>query len=162
MWAECSGAAESGRVTRLYRVTFFRRTIPRVIAPSASPPYALATPAFPFPALAALAGRATLGGGREIALACFLSARLAAGMLAATPISATARAGRAVAARAWLGALTLPAASRVLLARLMDATAGEDTKSVAAALARVLEHARPNLERGAREELEGLLAALQR
>lgn len=132
-----------------------------MIAPAAAPPYALATPAFPFPALAALAGRAPLGGGREIALACFLAARLAAGMLTTAPLSVATRTGRAVAARAWLGALTLPAATRVLLARLMDTTAGEETTSVAAALARVLEHARPNLERGARQELEELLAALE-
>ena len=40
------------------------------------PPYALDAPAFPFPALAALAGRAPLGGQRETVLACFVAARL--------------------------------------------------------------------------------------
>src|SRR5690349_12491010 len=45
-------------------------------APTA-PPYALSSPAFRFRALAVLAGRAPLGGQREVALATYLAARLA-------------------------------------------------------------------------------------
>ena len=43
-------------------------------------PYSLESLAFPFPALAALAGRLPLGGGREVALAAMLVARLAHGL----------------------------------------------------------------------------------
>ena len=43
-------------------------------------PYALEPLRFPFPALAALAGRLPLGGGREVALAALMTARLAQGV----------------------------------------------------------------------------------
>src|SRR5204863_7354540 len=41
------------------------------------PPYALSAPVFKFRHLATLAGRAPIGGAREVALACFVAARLA-------------------------------------------------------------------------------------
>jgi hypothetical protein len=46
-----------------------------------APPYALETPVFRFKALVSHAGRAALGGDREIALACFAVARLGLGLL---------------------------------------------------------------------------------
>jgi len=48
----------------------------------AAPPYALAPTSFRFPALAALAGRAPLGGQREVVLAAYVVARLAHDTLA--------------------------------------------------------------------------------
>ena len=40
--------------------------------PVNAPPYALAQNPFPLPALAAHAGKAALGGDREVAIACFV------------------------------------------------------------------------------------------
>jgi hypothetical protein len=93
------------------------------VAP-ALPPYALAVPSFRFRALAALAGRAVLGGPREVVLACFVGARLAAALVrgAEPALTDEVRAARASGARTWLGAIALPASTRVPLARLIDAT----------------------------------------
>ena len=44
--------------------------------PVTLPPYALPAPVFRFRNLATLAGRAPIGGAREVALACFVAARL--------------------------------------------------------------------------------------
>ena len=90
----------------------------------ALPPYALAVPSFRFRALAALAGRAVLGGPREVVLACFVGARLAAALVrgAEPALTDEVRAARASGARTWLGAIALPASTRVPLARLIDAT----------------------------------------
>jgi len=98
-------------------------TFPRV-SPAALPPYAIAAPAFRFRALAALAGRAPLGGPREVALACLIGARLAVvivrGDLAADDAT---RLTRAADARAWLASSALPTPARAPLAALYEATA---------------------------------------
>ncbi len=131
-----------------------RRYIPRVIG--APPPFALASPRFLCPALAQLAGRAPLGGGREVVLACFVGARLAATLLPAHALPPAVRLARAGAARTWLTTITLPAALRVPCARLFDATAGEDPAALAAALDRVADGAADQLDGAARAELEAL------
>lgn len=87
------------------------------------PPYSLRNIAFPFPALAALAGRLPLGGGREIALAALTAARLASGMLQPDALLASDRTVRAAAARTWLASLALPTALRAPLTRCYEATA---------------------------------------
>ena len=88
------------------------------------PPYSLRSLAFPFPALAALAGRLPLGGGREIALASLTVARLAVAMLEPDPLAPADRATRAAAARVWLASLALPTTMRAPFIRCFDATAG--------------------------------------
>jgi hypothetical protein len=91
---------------------------------AALPPYAIAAPAFRFRALAALCGRAPLGGPREVALACMIGARLAHVLVQEVPrIGDEARAVRATAARAWLASAALPAGARAPMARLYDSTA---------------------------------------
>ncbi|MGH7721060.1 MAG: hypothetical protein ACREON_19710, partial [Gemmatimonadaceae bacterium] len=65
-----------------------------------APPYSLPPHRFGFPALAARAGRAALGGERESALACLMAARVVAGALPPDAIPYAARAHRAGAARA--------------------------------------------------------------
>jgi hypothetical protein len=124
------------------------------------PPYALDAPAFPFRALAALAGRAQLGGERETVLGCLMGARLAEGMLPPYSLSASVRATRAAGARAWLSSLALPAGMRTPLAKLMDATGGEDRRAVAVALGRVADAASGPLDAAARQELERLAQRL--
>ncbi|HVT38077.1 MAG TPA: hypothetical protein VHE78_03470, partial [Gemmatimonadaceae bacterium] len=86
-----------------------------------TPPYALATPVFPFRALALLAGRSPLGGPRETALATLIAARLAAAAAPPASLSGAIRAARAEAARAWITSVTLPAPERAALLRLVFA-----------------------------------------
>src|SRR5688500_19769849 len=79
------------------------RRFPSVIG--SAPPYALHPTRFPCRALAARAGRAALGGEREVALACWLAARLALGLLPPEAVPAPLREVRAAAARGWLANL---------------------------------------------------------
>lgn len=58
--------------------------------------------------MAALAGRAPIGGAREVALASFVVARLAAERLGGTDDDRPQRAARCLAAKGWLGTLALP------------------------------------------------------
>ncbi len=87
-------------------------------------PYGLEPLAFPFPALAALAGRLPLGGGREVALAALQAARLAHGVRTTVALSVADRVARASSAKVWLASLALPANTRVPFARCIDATTG--------------------------------------
>ena len=122
-----------------------------------APPYALATPFFRFRALAALAGRSPLGGDREVALATLLVARLALGALPPMALPQGARAARAAAARSWLASVALPAALRLPLARLVDATASIDRSGVGAALGAVVDAAAPHLDAPAIAELNDVV-----
>ena len=88
-----------------------------------APPYALAPTSFRFPALATLAGRAPLGGQREVVLAAYVVARLAHDTLAERGVSAETRTDRAVHARTWLSTLALPSAARSALQRSIEASA---------------------------------------
>lgn len=128
---------------------------------SAAPPFALAAPGFPFRALAARAGVAPLGGEREVALACWMAARLAAGLLSQPPLPTATREGRAAAARVWFASLALPAATRIPFARVMQATEADDSAGVAAALERLLDVADTYLDSASELEVRRLAAALQ-
>jgi hypothetical protein len=125
------------------------------------PPYALAPIPFRFPALASLAGRAALGGDREVALATYLAARLAHDALADRGLSQPIRAERAVGAKSWLATLSLPAAIRTPLARLVEAS-GDDERAVAPALRAVIAAATSRLDQASRLELNRLLETLER
>ncbi len=127
---------------------------------AAVPPFSLNAPAFRFRALAALAGRAPLGGEREMALATLMVARLAEGMLPEATLSPMARQSRASGARIWLSAMTLPAVSRIPLARVVEATEGENRATAAEALAVFAGVANAMLDPGSRAEITDLLGAL--
>jgi hypothetical protein len=120
------------------------------------PPYTLSTPSFAFRQLAGHAAKAALGGPRETALATLIAARLAAGSAPPLVLAPTIRAARADAARTWLSSVALPAPVRTAIAKLVDATAGNDEKLVATALAKVTDVTAPVLSRGARSELDRL------
>ena len=126
----------------------------------AAPPFSLTAPAFRFRALALLAGRAPLGGEREMALAVLMGARLAEGLLPPAPLSGVARRIRGVGARVWFSTLTLPAATRVPIARVVEATEGDNRTLVAESLAVLIEIARPVLDSPSRAEIAELLTAL--
>lgn len=122
-------------------------------------PYALTPLQFPFPALAALAGRLPLGGGREVALATLQVARMALdarGSADAPPMGAAEREVRAAAARVWLASLALPAPVRAAFIRCVEATAGPP-EGVAGPLRALLHAVGAQLDPAAVRELERLL-----
>jgi hypothetical protein len=125
------------------------------------PPYALAATPFRFPALASLAGRAPLGGEREVALATYLAARLAHDALADHCVSQPVRADRAVNAKSWLATLSLPASIRPALARVVEAS-GADAAGVALALRALIAATSTRLDNAARAELNRLADSFER
>lgn len=122
-------------------------------------PYALETLRFPFPALAALAGRLPLGGGREVALASLLVARLAQGVAAGESLPAAERASRAAGAKVWLASLALPATTRVPFARCVESTTGTPSQ-VAGTLRSLVAAAGAHLDGPSVQELERLARQL--
>lgn len=131
----------------------------RSFAPAA-PPYALTSPAFRFRALASLAGRAPLGGSREVALATYFVARLVDDCLPHREMATAARAERSAAARGWLGSVALPTVVRAPLTKLADATAS-DLPDLAAALASAMKAVDGYLDAPARLELDRLARAVE-
>lgn len=126
------------------------------------PPYALSTPVFPFPHLAGLAGRAPIGGAREVALACFVAARLAAEFgLEVADAADPARAARVAGAKGWLSTLALPAEVRGPLIRCMESTAQGPARAVGQEVAALAAVGAGYLDGGSRAELETLAAALR-
>jgi hypothetical protein len=115
--------------------------------------------AFRYPALAALAGRLPLGGGREVALATLLTARLASGVDPADPISTPDRVARASSAKVWLASLALPASTRVPLVRCVESTAG-GAGQVSTALRAVIAAVSAHLDGPSLVELEQLAGQL--
>ena len=114
---------------------------------------------FPFRALAARAGHAPLGRGREVALACLMAARLSSpASIAALPLPV--RAARATGAMRWFSSLALPTPLRAPLSRVAAASAGESAAELAAALSAVISAARKHLDEPSLAELDGLVRLL--
>ena len=126
----------------------------------AAPPYSLHAPRFPFRALAALAGRAPIGGEREVALAALMAVRLASGFVPANGLSSSAHVSRAAGARVWFSTLTLPSATRAPIGRFVDAAEGEDRLKVAQALAEVAKALGAMLDVASRAEMAGVIRTL--
>jgi hypothetical protein len=122
------------------------------------PPFALDTPSFSFPALATLAGRAPLGGAREVAIVAFAAAKLAEEVKAGG-LSVEERRARAAGARRWLSSLSLTEAVKRAFIELAEATEG-DGHGTAARLRRVIEVTGAPLDAPARAELERLAKEL--
>jgi hypothetical protein len=122
-------------------------------------PYALEPLRFPFPALASLAGRLPLGGGREVALAALMTARLAQGVTAGDALPPGERVTRAAAAKVWLASLALPATTRVPFARCVEATTGTALQ-VAGAIRSLVAAAGTHLDGPSVQELEQLARKL--
>jgi hypothetical protein len=121
-------------------------------------PYALSSPAFRFRALASLAGRAPLGGAREVALAVYLVARLVDDCLPEKVLPLTSRVERSAAAKGWLASMALSGPVRGALMKLVEATAG-DLSDVAPTLASVIAATTAFLDIAARTELDRLARA---
>ncbi len=123
------------------------------------PPFAVAPTSFRFPGLAALAGRAPLGGQREVALAVYLVARLAQDALPDRGLTEATRAERAAAAKAWLSGVTLPAPVRATLAKGVEASSGTP-EAAGLAVREVSAAAATYLDSSARMELDQLAGTL--
>lgn len=115
---------------------------------------------FRFPGLAALAGRAPLGGPREVAIATYVAARLAQDILAARGISPATRVDRSAQARTWLANVALPNGVRSALTRLIDAAAA-DAGAACLAVRSVIEVTAPTLDQMSRLELDQLAKTLE-
>ncbi|WP_411278460.1 hypothetical protein [Gemmatimonas sp.] len=122
-------------------------------------PYALEPLRFPFPALASLAGRLPLGGGREVALAALMTARLAQGVMTGDALHLGERVTRAAAAKVWLASLALPATTRVPFARGVESTTGTALQ-VAGAIRSLVAAAGTHLDGASVQELEKLARQL--
>jgi hypothetical protein len=123
------------------------------------PPYAVGPIVFPFRALAMYAGRAQLGRGREVALACLMAARLST-PVAGESLPAPVRAARATGASRWFASLALPTGMRAPLTRLAAASARESATDLAEALGAVIAAARKHLDSASLGELEGVMRGL--
>jgi hypothetical protein len=138
-----------------------RAQIPRV--PVTLPPYALPAPVFRFRNLATLAGRAPIGGAREVALACFVAARLVNDCC--DPILALdedARTARCAGAKGWLGTIAIPAPVRTPVAKLAEASANGHADAMAPLVAALAKAADSFLDAAARSELDTLATQLAR
>jgi hypothetical protein len=134
-----------------------RSTFNRVL-PS-QPPYAVAPTEFRFPALAALAGRAQLGGDREVALAMYVTARLVQDSVGAGCLGDAARLERAANAKTWVSSFALPGPARQSIIHLIESTAG-DTASLVEDLRAVVASARPYLDIQSQAELDRLAKSI--
>ena len=108
-----------------------------------------------------MAGRAPLGGPRELALACFLVARVvgeaSSGHDLLTPDQ---RYERVQGVKHWLGGAALPLPARNALSRLAETAAAEDRKAVKSAFDSVMAVTANQLDSGARFELGRLAQAV--
>lgn len=101
-----------------------------------------------------MAGRAALGGPREIALACLLVGRLVIdGTSDALALTPEQKRARALGAKHWLGAAAIPNPVRAALVRLAEATASDDRDAVKAGVDSVMTVTANQLDSGARLEL---------
>jgi len=126
------------------------------------PRFALEELTFPFPALAAAAGRAALGGAREVTMACLMTARLGAALMKPFAIPAEGHHARADNARHWIGTLALPSDVRSAALRVTEAAGRMDVSATAAALNELLTVAAPSLDESSRTELRQLAQRLSR
>jgi hypothetical protein len=123
-------------------------------------PYALETTPFSFAAIAAFAARAPLGGAREVAIAAFVTARLADDMIGERRLSAEDRLARAAGARKWLSNMALPETARRAFLDLVGATERE-APDAAAAVRKVMDVTGGTLDASARSDLDRLARELE-
>ena len=130
-----------------------------VAAPRA--PYSLEPTAFAFPSLAAMVGRAPLGGPREAAMACLLVGRVVRdAFLLRDQLTSEQVKQRAATAKHWLGSAAIQPQLKTGLGRLVDATASGDAAALKVALDGVMTITANQLDPGARLELGRLAQAI--
>jgi hypothetical protein len=130
-----------------------------VAAPRA--PYSLEPTAFAFPSLAAMVGRAALGGPREAAMACLLVGRVVRdAVVLRDQLTPEQLKQRALTAKHWLGAAAIQPQLKTALGRLADATSSGDAAALKVALDGVMTVTANHLDQGARLELGRLAQAI--
>jgi hypothetical protein len=109
-----------------------------------------------------LAGRAPLGGPREIALACLLVGRIVVDAMSVNGglLSIEQKRQRAQAARHWLGSVAIPMPVRAALSRLAEASCQDDRGAIRMALDSVMAVTAGHLDPSARLELGRLAQAI--
>jgi hypothetical protein len=107
-----------------------------------------------------LAARANLGGQRETLLGVLQAVRLVDASVGQYALPTPLRRLRATAARSWLAALSIPAASRAILGRVIDATATDDREELDDAWDEFVQLATPSLDHADRNELRRVSARL--
>ena len=129
--------------------------------PVTLPPYALPAPEFRFRHLATLAGRAPIGGAREVALACFVAARLVHDCCdPMLDLDDESRAARCTGAKGWLGTIAIPAPVRAPVAKLAEASANGRPAAMAPLVSALAKASESFLDPAARAELQALAARL--
>ena len=124
------------------------------------PPFALASSSFRFRALVSHAGRAALGGDREVALACFGAARLAAAMLPPYLLSPTDVSARSAAMKQWVASISLPNPARHAVTTVIDAVSAGNKAAAANAIEHLIKVAGTQLDAPAIAELHELAKEL--
>ncbi|MDQ6770012.1 MAG: hypothetical protein M3Z54_08495 [Gemmatimonadota bacterium] len=124
------------------------------------PRYTLATPAFRFRALTALAGRASLGGDRETLVACVQLGRLCAGILPPYELSRDLALERTENTKQWLSSLAIPSGIRSTAFGIFGALNGFDRARCAIAFVDLVKAASGQLDEAARAELNALVQEL--
>lgn len=129
--------------------------------PTPRAPYSLEPCTFAFPALASLAGRAPLGGPRELALACFLASRILRDSLTASDLLTTEQLQHRIqSAKHWLGSAAIQAPAKAALVRLIEASSTRDRSTIRASFELVMTVTANQLDQGARLELVRLAQAI--
>ncbi|MDB4913141.1 MAG: hypothetical protein JWM95_785 [Gemmatimonadetes bacterium] len=129
--------------------------------PHTLPPYAIPAPTFRFWHLANLAGRAPIGGAREVALACFVAARLAADSVVTLEEAGPARVARCAGAKAWFGTLALPPAVRTHAIKCAELSVDAGAALLGQELGGLTLAASPYLDGPSRGELDSLASTLR-
>jgi hypothetical protein len=124
------------------------------------PPFALANPTFRFRALVSHAGRAALGGDREVALACFGAARLAVAMLPPYLLSPTDVATRSGAMKQWVASIALPNSARHAVTAVIDAVSSGNKGAASSGIEHLIKVAGPQLDPPSIAELHELAKEL--
>jgi hypothetical protein len=160
-FATPSLSTHHSQLTTPPRLAPARRRAQIRLVPVTLPPYALAAPVFRFRHLAALAGRAPIGGAREVALACFVAARLVSDCCDPTlELDEPSRAARCAGAKGWLGTIAIPAPVRTPVAKLAEASASAEPTAIAPLVTALTKAAESFLDPPARGELEALAVRL--
>jgi len=106
------------------------------------------------------AGRASLGGNREVVLACFVAARIGAGRFSDTRFNPVDLKVRTVAARQWLTSISMPGQVRQAVGAVIAAAADADSVAVARALTQLLLLVRTQLDEASIGEIRELIDEL--
>ncbi len=131
-----------------------------MIANEPRAPYSLEPNSFPLPALAALSGRAPLGGQRETALACFVVGRLIASSITEGASASEQGRERLQGVKHWLSSAALPAPLKQALTKAADCCSQGDRNGAKTAFDSVMTVTANQLDPAARLELARLSQAI--